>query len=203
MFHVQVENRSVIPSKIVCVGQNYHEHIKELGNQLPSQMVLFSKPNSAISFKLKAHPTDLIHYEGELCFVVENNSFSAMGFGFDLTKRELQNDLRKQGMPWERSKAFNGSAVFSHFVEINDMPADVSFEIKKNNEIVQMGNFNLMIYKPFEILSEIQSFMDLNDGDIVMTGTPKGVGPFAKSDTFSVTVKSNGNVLIDELWIVE
>jgi 2-keto-4-pentenoate hydratase/2-oxohepta-3-ene-1,7-dioic acid hydratase in catechol pathway len=201
MHEVIVGNRVVTPSKIVCVGRNYYAHIEELENEVPDQMVLFSKPNSSISNQLLSHQGEQLHYEGELCFLFENGRFSAVGFGLDVTKRKLQSILKEKGLPWERAKAFDGSAVFSKFIEIFEATTEMTFELKKNGDIVQIGHMELMIHKPQEILSEILTFMSLDDGDIVMTGTPKGVGTIDKGDVFSTIVKTNEQIIIEETWV--
>lgn len=108
------------PSKIVCVGRNYTEHIEELGNPVPEQMVLFFKPNASISDELRARHEEPLHYEGEICFGIENGVYRYLGFGLDLTKRGAQKALKERGLPWERCKAFKGSALFSRFVPIED-----------------------------------------------------------------------------------
>ena len=201
MREVIVGNRVVKPSKIVCVGRNYLSHIDELDNEVPDQMVLFSKPNTSISNELSSHQGEQLHYEGELCFLFESGRFSAIGFGLDLTKRTLQSALKEKGLPWERAKAFDGSAVFSKFIEISEVTTGMIFELKINEDIVQIGNLDLMIYKPQEILSEILTFMSLDDGDIVMTGTPRGVGEIDKGDVFEVLVKNNKQLIIEETWV--
>ena len=201
MHEVIVGNRVVTPSKIVCVGRNYYAHIEELENEVPNQMVLFSKPNSSISNQLSSHQGEHLHYEGELCFLFESGRFSAVGFGLDLTKRKLQSTLKEKGLPWERAKAFDGSAVLSKFIEISETTTEMTFELKKNGDIVQIGDMKLMIHKPQEILSEILTFMSLDDGDIVMTGTPKGVGIIDKGDVFSTLVKNNEKIIIKETWV--
>ena len=198
-----VENREITPSKIICVGRNYKGHIKELNNEIPENMVIFMKPNSAISQELHSFQKEQIHYEGELCFVYENNGFSAVGFGLDLTKRDLQNKLKSKGLPWERSKAFDGSVVFSNFIEISNISQDLSIELHIDGKLVQTGNIEQMIYKPNEILTEILTFMSLKNGDIVMTGTPEGVGVVNKGSVFIGKVKDNGKVITMTEWLAK
>jgi 2-keto-4-pentenoate hydratase/2-oxohepta-3-ene-1,7-dioic acid hydratase in catechol pathway len=198
-----VGNRELTPSKIICVGRNYIEHIKELNSEIPDNMVVFLKPNSAISYELNSFQKEQIHYEAELCFVFENGRFSAVGFGLDLTKRELQNKLRSKGLPWERAKAFNGSAVFSKFVDVNSINPSLAIELKIDGEIVQSGNIHQMIYKPAAILTELLTFMSLNDGDIVMTGTPKGVGIINRESVFIGKVKDEDKGIIRAKWVAK
>lgn len=201
MEKIIVGRRTVAPSKIVCVGRNYVEHIKELNSETPEDMIIFLKPNSAISKELQSFHQEQIHYEAELCFLYENDRFSAVGFGLDLTKRKLQSKLKSKGLPWERAKAFNGSAIFSEFVEISDISPKLNFELNINGKIIQSGNINLMIYKPDKVLSEISKFISLRNGDIVMTGTPKGVGPVNKGEVFAGKVKDNDKVITSAEWL--
>jgi 2-keto-4-pentenoate hydratase/2-oxohepta-3-ene-1,7-dioic acid hydratase in catechol pathway len=195
-----VGNRYVAPSKIVCVGRNYVKHIEELGNEIPDNMVVFLKPNSAISEELHSFHQEQLHYEGELCFLFENGIFSAVGFGLDITKRELQSKLKSKGLPWERAKAFDGSAIFSQFVEIPNLSKNLTFELDINGKKIQSGSINLMIYKPEEILAELLTFMSLCNGDIVMTGTPMGVGPVNPGQIFAGKVKDNDKVITSAEW---
>ncbi|RTR28199.1 fumarylacetoacetate hydrolase family protein [Shewanella atlantica] len=200
MNTVAVGNRVVKPSKVVCVGRNYVEHIEELNNEIPDDMVLFVKPNSAIAHELKSFHHEAIHYEAELCFVVEGGTFVAVGVGLDLTKRGLQSKLKGKGLPWERAKSFDGSALMSEFIPIQGISDKLSFELFINDAPIQSGNIGLMMNKPLQILSEIQTFMSMEDGDIVMTGTPKGVGIVNAGDEFKVTLSDNGSSLIKACW---
>ena len=177
------------PSKVICIGRNYVDHIKELGNEVPDDMVVFMKPNSAITTALHSqHLNEQLHYEGELCFLYEQGRFSAIGFGLDLTKRVLQSKLKEKGLPWERAKAFDGAAVLSDFVAIENIEDSFSLSLKINTLNKQCGGTSLMMYKPSTILDELQQFVTLEDGDVVMTGTPKGVGVINTGDHFHATV---------------
>ena len=203
MKTVIVGNRSVTPSKIICVGRNYVQHIEELGNEIPDDMLFFFKPNSAISEELHSFHQEQLHYEGELCFLFENGRFSAVGFGLDITKRKLQSKLRSKGLPWERAKAFDGSALFSEFVEVSNISRDLTIELDINGKNIQAGNIDLMIYKPAEILSELLTFISLCNGDIVMTGTPMGVGAINPGQNFSGRVKDNDKIVTSAEWIAK
>ena len=202
MKKIYIENKEIIPSKIICVGRNYVEHIKELGNEIPENMVLFMKPNSAISDELFSGNTEPIHFEGEICFLYEKGRFSAVAFGLDLTKRELQNKLKSKGLPWERAKAFDGAAIFSKFVKISEIITDLLIELEIDGKLVQSGSIQQMIYKPDQILAEIQTFISLNDGDIVMTGTPKGVGVVNKDSIFVGRILEDSKILTSGKWQV-
>ncbi len=199
---VYFDNKRIFPNKIVCVGRNYVEHIKELDNEIPENMVLFCKPNSAVSDKLKYVSEDN-HYEGEISFLIKNQKISAVGFGLDLTKRELQSYLKSKGLPWERAKCFDGAAVFSEFVSFECNIEEIGVELWKNNKLAQKGGVDLMIYKPLDILKEIESFMSVQDGDIIMTGTPKGVGKYKKGDKFTGRILFKDKVLVQKEWIVK
>ncbi len=200
---VTVGNRNIIPSKVVCIGRNYVEHIEELGNEIPEDMVIFLKPNSAISEELQSSHQEPLHYEGELCFVFENGRFSAVGFGLDLTKRGLQSRLKAKGLPWERSKAFDGSALFSDFVEISGVDPTLTVELDIDGGNIQSGDVGLMMYKPEQILAEILSFMSLDEGDIVMTGTPKGVGVVKANQVFVGKVIVAGEIITCAEWLAK
>jgi len=203
MKTVILEHQSIVPSKIICIGRNYVEHIAELGNEIPDEMVVFNKPNSAISTELNSYHLEQLHYEGELCFLVTDGGFSAVAFGLDLTKRNLQSKLKAKGLPWERAKAFNGAAVFSEFVKVNmtEINDQLRLELSIDEKIVQSGSVQLMIYKPTEILAELKSYTELNDGDIVMTGTPKGVGAITKGARFKGRVFISNQELMSMDWV--
>lgn len=199
---IMLDNKAKAPSKIVCIGRNYVEHIKELDNEMPSQPVIFVKPNSAISDELCSGGTDAIHYEGEISFVIENSGLVAVGFGLDLTKRAVQSQLKAKGLPWERAKAFDKAAVFSEFVSFDDDVETLSMELFINGQLIQAGSTELMMLKPRQVLNEIQSFMTLTDGDIIMTGTPKGVGEVVKGDVFVGKILQDEKLLVEKQWAV-
>lgn len=202
MNTIQIGQRTLTPSKVVCIGRNYVDHIAELNNEVPDDMVVFIKPNSAISTTLKAVQQEPIHYEGELCFVYEKGTFSAVGFGLDLTKRGLQNKLKTKGLPWERAKAFNGAALFSTFVEFDAQQLEhLTFTLSINDQVTQQGNIGLMIYKPAMMLQELSTFIELVDGDVVMTGTPKGVGVIEKGASFKGEVFLNQQLITAQTWV--
>ena len=201
MKEITVNGKTVVPGKIVCVGRNYVEHIQELGNEIPENMVIFLKTNSAISNTLlSVHKNDVIHYEGEISFLYEKGTFSAVAFGLDLTKRGLQSRLKEKGLPWERAKTFDGAALFSEFVPFGGDMEKLSLELKIDDRIIQSAGTDLMMYKPEEILHEIQSFMTLNDGDVVMTGTPKGVGQIKEGAAFSGSIFEESKSLVTKSW---
>ena len=201
MNTIKVNGKSVIPSKIVCVGRNYVDHIYELGNELPTDMVVFNKPNSAITSTLTSFDKEAIHYESEICFVVENGYFTAVGFGLDLTKRKLQSELKAKGLPWERAKAFDGSVLLSDFVSITPNSInEVSINLFVNKELRQQSKANYMIYKPESILKGIQEFMTLENGDVVMTGTPKGVGEIKAGEIFYGVILLNNTPIVEATW---
>lgn len=192
MNSIIVENRSVVPSKIVCVGRNYLEHISELNNEVPDEPVFFFKPNSAITDQLHAFHQEPLHYEGELSFLYEDGRFTAVGFGLDITKRALQNTLKAKGLPWERCKAFDGSALFSRFVDIDAVSSHLGLELAINGTVAQSADIGMMIYPPDAILAHLAAFTRLENGDIVMTGTPKGVGQINAGDVFHGRVLDRG-----------
>lgn len=202
MNSITKNNKQLTPSKIICVGRNYVDHIKELNNETPTEPVIFMKPTSSVSDELRFNSKDAIHYEGEMCFMIQTGKLVAVGFGLDLTKREIQNKLKSKGLPWERAKAFDGSAVFSAFVEFECIN-DLRLELFINNKLIQSGGYDLMLYKPDEVYKEISSFMTLEDGDVIMTGTPKGVGKFNIGDVFLGKIFSKDKLLIEHTWTVK
>lgn len=204
MNSIKLASEQITPSKIVCIGRNYIEHIRELGNEVPDNMVIFIKPNSAISTRLQSTIEEPIHYEGEICFMVKQGKLHAAGFGLDLTKRDLQSRLKEKGLPWERAKAFDGAACFSEFMPLGNTPVDsLSLRLAINHKETQSAGYSLMIYKPKEILQEISSFMTLNDGDIIMTGTPRGVGIVNPRDHFKGEILLRGETLVGQEWLAE
>lgn len=204
MNTIKLASEQIAPSKIVCIGRNYLEHVQELGNEVSDSMVIFIKPNSSISNKLRSTIDEPIHYEGEICFMVKQGNLHAVGFGLDLTKRDLQSRLKGKGLPWERAKAFDGAACFSEFIPLGDTPIEsLSLQLDINDKEIQSGGYPLMIYKPQDILQEVSSFMTLNDGDIIMTGTPKDVGAINPQDHFNGKILSNQATLVSQEWVAE
>lgn len=199
MNSILINNEKIYPSKVVCIGRNYSEHIAELNNEVPEEAVFFFKPNSSISDKLVfPKGAQSCHYEAEICFLIEENKISALAFGLDLTLREVQSKLKNKGLPWERAKAFNGSAVFSEFMPFSGNLDDLELELYINNELKQKGGVELMITKPKEIINELLTFSCFEDGDVLMTGTPKGVGEFKISDVFIGKILYKNNIIIEK-----
>ena len=204
MNAIVLKNIEIFPSKVVCIGRNYMEHIKELNNEIPEDMVFFIKPNSAISNKLVFPKNqNSCHYEAEISFLIEDNKITAVAFGLDLTLREVQNRLKNKSLPWERAKAFDNSAVFSKFKSFNGDIPKLGIELFINGELKQKGDFSLMINKPLEIIEEAKSFLSLEDGDILMSGTPKGVGEFKKGDVFIGKILYENSIIIEEIFEVK
>ncbi len=204
MNAIIINDREIFPSKVVCIGRNYAEHIAELNNETPEEPVFFFKPNSSISNTLvfpKGNRS--CHYEAEISFLIEENKINAVGFGLDLTLREVQSKLKKKGLPWERAKCFNAAAVFSKFVSFNSNIKDLEVELYINNELKQKGGVELMINKPQEIIDELLTFSSFEDGDILMSGTPKGVGEFNTGDIFVGKILEKGKVLLEQRFEVQ
>jgi 2-keto-4-pentenoate hydratase/2-oxohepta-3-ene-1,7-dioic acid hydratase in catechol pathway len=200
MHTITFSQHTLTPSKVVCIGRNYVEHIEELGNEVPQNMVVFNKPNSAI--------TDTLHYygqscrfEGEICLLIQDGGIAGVGFGLDLTHADIQNTLKAKGLPWERAKSFDGSAVLSDFVPFEGDITQIAFEMHINGERLQHATYDLMMYKPTEMIAEINRFMTLEDGDIIMTGTPKGVGYYNVGDVFEAEVTCGGKSLLRVKWV--
>jgi len=179
--------------KIICIGRNYVEHAKELNNPLPTKPIFFLKPESAIVLKNQPffYPefSKDIHYETEIVLKVckvgkhiqpefAHTYFDEIGIGFDMTARDLQNECKSKGLPWEMAKAFDQSAPLglfkpkSAYKNIND----IAFSLKVNNEIRQQGNTKDLIFSFDHLISYVSQFMTLKIGDLIFTGTPEGVG---------------------------
>ena len=202
MQTVLFDGQPISPSKVVCIGRNYVEHIAELNNEVPTEPVIFVKPNSAISTEIKTHVVDAIHYEAEISFLMDNNQFVGVGVGLDLTKREVQSVLKSKSLPWERAKAFDASAVFSEFVSFEQPVDSLSLVLFINDQVIQQANYQLMIYKPAEIVTAVNEFMSFEKHDILMTGTPKGVGKINQGDKFTGQIFSQDTLIASQSWTV-
>lgn len=201
MKSVEFDGKRVIPSKIVCVGRNYVEHVRELNNEVPGEPVLFIKPNSALSPDLLL-PDEPCRYEGEISLLMVDGSVAGVAFGLDLTLGQVQERLKAKGLPWEKAKAFNHSAVFSPFVAWKNLDG-LRLELWINNQLRQQGGVDLMIYPLDKLLAEIGKYFSLEDYDIVMTGTPAGVAGFERGDLFCGRIFNGDRLLIERKWIVE
>lgn len=200
MNSILFEQRPITPSKVVCIGRNYVDHAKELNNEVPDSPVIFIKPNSAISNELHAGTREALHYEGEIALLILDGTIAGVGFGLDLTNREIQNQLKAKGLPWERAKAFDRAAVFSQFVRLTEPLESLRLELEINDQLTQQGGYELMIFKPDTLLSEIARSFTLESGDIILTGTPKGVGAFKQGDRFRGTIFSGDRALVSREW---
>jgi len=199
---VLFKNQKVYPSKIVCVGRNYVKHIEELHNEIPDDIVLFIKPNSSIGIPNFKRFNHSIHYEGEISFLiskdiyfgerVSKSIFKGIGFGLDFTMRDLQKKLKEKGLPWEKSKAFDGAAFFSEFKELpQDLDFnDIKFSLSINEELKQNSSTKYMLFKPLKIVENILKFFSLRENDIIMTGTPAGVGEIKRGDLIEYKIEN-------------
>ena len=194
--------------KIICVGRNYTDHIKELENNKPKEPVLFLKPDSSIILNNKPFfiPdfSQNIHYELELIIKISrlgkhiqekfsHKYYDFIGLGIDFTARDLQYDLKSKGLPWEKSKAFDGSCFISKWInksEFNDVN-NLNFKLNKNGKTVQKTNSKLMLWKIDELISYISTFFTLKIGDVIFTGTPAGVGKVSIGDNLEGFIEDN------------
>jgi acylpyruvate hydrolase len=187
--------------KIFCVGRNYSEHAKELNNEIPEAPVIFMKPPTAIlkgkDFYIPEFSSD-VHYECELVYRVCKNGkhiepqfagkyIDAVTVGIDFTARDVQANQKKKGLPWEIAKAFDNSAVVGEFMPISELPDNqsVKFNMQKNATDVQIGDSAMMIYPIAELVAYLSKFFTLQQGDLIFTGTPAGVGPVAIGDVLT------------------
>ena len=184
--------------KIICIGRNYAKHIEELANERPDNPVVFLKPDSAIlpnknPFFIPTFSND-VHYEVEVLIKINrvgkhiasrfaHKYYDEIGLGIDFTARDVQQQCKEKGLPWEKAKAFDGSAVIGNFYNKKDFNLDsLSFQLLKNNEIVQEGNTQSMLWKIDELISYVSQYFTLKKGDIIFTGTPAGVGKVSEHD---------------------
>lgn len=201
MNAIEFEGQTLYPSKVICLGRNYAAHAAELNNEVPQQPVIFIKPNSAISDRIVLSNTDSIHYEGEITFLVLAGEICGLGFGLDLTKREVQNQLKTKGLPWERAKAFDGAAVFSPFIPLAaELLDQLRMELWINGELKQAGDSSQMLAPPRAFLAEAADIMTLADGDLLMSGTPKGVGPLQRGDQLTGKIYAQDRLLLTARW---
>lgn len=193
-----------MPSKIVCVGRNYAAHATELGNDVPDEMVVFCKPSSAISEQLVSHVEgEAVHFETEICFLVKEGNFTSVGVGLDLTRRDKQRELKSKGLPWERCKAFDGSALFSEFVPFAGDFSSLALSLHIDGKVAQQGGVSLMLFPPNAILQDLSTWMKLDDDDVVMTGTPAGVGAVRAGSVYEARVSSGDTVLASARWVAQ
>jgi 2-keto-4-pentenoate hydratase/2-oxohepta-3-ene-1,7-dioic acid hydratase in catechol pathway len=202
MHQIQWHQRSFSPSKIVCVGRNYAAHIEELNNPMPGEVVLFIKPNSAISTNLIC-PPERCRYETEITFLLQDNQPVAVGLGLDLTLVDVQQRLKSKSLPWEKAKAFDGSAVFTPFVDLPDEWDKLWLRLTINGDTRQEGGVPLMITPPTQLLEEATNHFTLQDGDLLMTGTPKGVGDLHVGDEYHASLWHDQTMLVERQWRVQ
>lgn len=185
--------------KLICIGRNYTDHIKELENEKPKDPVIFLKPDTSVL--LKKQPffipdfSEEVHHEVEVLVKINkvgkyidkkfaHKYYDQIGLGIDFTARDLQAQLKEKGLPWEKAKAFDGAAVVGKWIEktkFNDIN-NLNFSLKKNEDIVQNGNTELMLWKIDEIIEYVSKYFTLKIGDIIFTGTPAGVGKVFAED---------------------
>jgi 2-keto-4-pentenoate hydratase/2-oxohepta-3-ene-1,7-dioic acid hydratase in catechol pathway len=200
--------------KIICIGRNYADHAKELGNDVPDEPVIFMKPKSAL---LQSHTpfyypefTNELHYECELVLRVSKNGkyiqeryaqnyYNGITVGIDFTARDLQDELKKKGLPWEKAKAFDNSAAVGKFIDLT--PAfnkkNMNFCLYKNKELMQQGNSGDMIFSFDSIVSHISNYFSLNIGDLIFTGTPAGVGECVVGDEIECFIEEECLLTMD------
>lgn len=194
--------------KIICIGRNYTEHIAELQNERPSEPVVFMKPDSAVL--LKQHPfvipefSDDIHHEVEVLVKINkvgkyidakfaHKYYDEIGLGIDFTARDLQSKLKEKGLPWEKAKAFDGSAVIGDFLSKKNLSSqeNLTFELTNNGQTVQKGNTGNMLWKIDELIAHVSQYFTLKIGDVIFTGTPQGVAKVNPNDVLEGFLEGN------------
>ena len=200
--------------KIFCIGRNYADHAKELGNEVPDEPVIFMKPKSALLLPNTPfyYPefTNELHYECELVLRISKNGkyiqekeaskyYDAITTGIDFTARDIQNELKKNGLPWEKAKAWDNSAALGKWVSFANIKnkRDINFCLYKNKELVQQGNSASMIYSFDYIISNISNYFSVNIGDLVFTGTPAGVGELVVGDEIEAFMEDDSLLTLE------
>jgi 2-keto-4-pentenoate hydratase/2-oxohepta-3-ene-1,7-dioic acid hydratase in catechol pathway len=200
--------------KIFCVGRNYSDHAKELKNDIPDEPVIFMKPKSAL---LQPHTpfyypefTNELHYECELVLRIAKNGkyiqdkfaskyYDAVTTGIDFTARDIQNELKEKGLPWEKAKSWDNSAVIGKWTPLANIKDknNINFSLQKNKEVVQKGNSQDMIFDFDYIVSYISNFFSINIGDLIFTGTPAGVGEIVVGDEIEAFLEDQSMLTLD------
>jgi 2-keto-4-pentenoate hydratase/2-oxohepta-3-ene-1,7-dioic acid hydratase in catechol pathway len=194
--------------KIICIGRNYTKHIEELQNERPDEPVVFMKPDSAVL--LRQHPfvipefSEDIHHELEIIVKINkvgkyidakfaHKYYDEIGVGIDFTARDLQQKLKDKGLPWEKAKAFDGSAVIGDFMQKNTFNSleNLTFEMTNNGITVQKGNTDFMLWKIDELIAHVSQYFTLKIGDIIFTGTPEGVAAVRPDDILEGFLEGN------------
>ncbi len=189
--------------KILCIGRNYVAHAKELHNAVPTEPVVFMKPQSALlsndkDFYIPDFSSD-IHYECELVYRVCNTGkhikekfahkyVDAVTVGIDFTARDVQQKQKEKGLPWEIAKAFDGSAVVGTWIPLENVENEIQFSLNKNNTTVQVGNSKDMLFSVGKIIAYVSQYFTLCTGDIIYTGTPEGVGNVVIGDLLEAKI---------------
>lgn len=201
--------------KIICIGRNYSEHAKELNNAVPKKPMFFLKPDSAVL--PKRNPlfipewTNDLHYEVELVYKITrlgkyisekhaHKYYDSIGIGIDFTARDIQDEVKAKGHPWEIAKAFDGSAALgSKYIKLSDLEnkEDIRFELKKNDEVVQRGSSTDMIFNIDKIIAYVSQYMTLKIGDLIFTGTPSGVGKVNPGDKLEAFLEGKKLLKVD------
>lgn len=194
--------------KLICIGRNYTEHIKELANERPKDPVVFIKPDSAVLPKQQdfyiPEFSDNVHYEVEVLIKIKKvgkhiepqfapTYYDEVGLGIDFTARDLQNELKAKGLPWEKAKGFDGAAVIGKWLPkelFPDMNA-LNFTLRCNDTVVQSGNTGHMLWKIDELIAYVSRFFMLKKGDVIFTGTPSGVGKVHPNDYLTGTLEGH------------
>jgi 2-keto-4-pentenoate hydratase/2-oxohepta-3-ene-1,7-dioic acid hydratase in catechol pathway len=197
------EEISVAPGKIVCVGRNYAEHARELNNPIPSEPMLFMKPVTSLVDIAEPITIDgkkgLVHHELEIAVLIGStlrqctkqqvaSVILGIGLALDLTLRDLQSELKQKGHPWEKCKAFDGSCPLSAFEPIASFDSlnDIELQLTVNGEIRQKGSSRQMLTDILSLIEYMSQWFTLNPGDVVLTGTPAGVGPLNPGDRLQI-----------------
>lgn len=213
MYTISFQNETIRPGKIICIARNYINHAKELNNPIPKEPIFFIKPSSSIKDTIILQNRK-IRYESEISILFREDGNHGIGFGLDLTLQDVQNTLKEKGYPWEASKAFKGSAIFSKFIPLSSILTqnnehksswnlnsinwkEFGIELQINDTITQKDQASSMIFPIQNIIEKSDEIFSLEENDIIMTGTPSGVGLLNEGDYLKGTVTFSSSNIIE------
>lgn len=211
---IRLNNISYSPGKVVCVGRNYAEHAKELNNPVPAEPILFIKPASSLvpmSGDIRI-PSGMgsVHHELEIAVLIGqelknaseeqvHSALSGIGLALDLTLRDVQSKLKEKGHPWERAKAFDGACPVSEFIGADQFPDlnHIQLKLERNGQLQQQGSSHDMLFPVVPLIADMSRHFTLNPGDIILTGTPAGVGPLESGDALNSSLSNGSDTLLN------
>ena len=198
-----LNNQEVTIAKIICIGKNYTDHIKEMGDATPSEMVLFAKPVTSANTEIVL-PKESFRFEAEISLLMRKREIVGLGIGLDMTLDKIQKNLKDNGLPWERSKGFKNSGVYSDFVSVVDInQSQIELKFYVNETLKQHAQSSQMVYDISRIVNECENVFGLNTYDIIMTGTPSGIDTLKEGDKCRGELYHKGELILQKEWVAK